>query len=256
MHEELNSHRPVTLELDHPHTTYLSFFSFFVFGYMSLNIQKFSQSNKLTKKRPTKHQCSNAHFARTSEKSTLYCQITPFSQTTDTESPTHYTSLSRLKTFPNHKPPQSQKTHKESIHNQNLDEKNGGERERVDLMQTLRPRYGHFVTLGRRDQAKQRFLRRRAMSFSIEVHFPAKFTASLGIFTGHIIHILGRACVDLLLAVNLFNGGNELEPLAGVGHGGAEETLAAGGGEGVTERSEYEEKEQDYDAKEECCYNV
>lgn len=94
------------------------------------------------------------------------------------------------------------------------------------------------------------------MPFSIEVHFSAKFAASFGIFTGHIIHILSRASVDLLLVVDFFYSSNELEPLPGVGDGGAEEALAAGGGEGITERSEHEEKEKDYDAEEECGYDV
>lgn len=94
------------------------------------------------------------------------------------------------------------------------------------------------------------------MPFSIEVHFSAKFAASFGIFTGHIIHILSRASVDLLLVVDFFYSSNELEPLPGVGDGGAEEALAAGGGEGITERSEHEEKEEDYDAEEECGYDV
>lgn len=94
------------------------------------------------------------------------------------------------------------------------------------------------------------------MPFSIEVHFSAKFAASFGIFTWHIIHILSRASVDLLLVVDFFYSSNELEPLPGVGDGGAEEALAAGGGEGITERSEHEEKEEDYDAEEECGYDV
>ena len=68
------------------------------------------------------------------------------------------------------------------------------------LAQALWPLNPNSVPLRGRNQAKGRLLRCRTMPFPVEIHLSTKLAINPGIFTGHMIHHLGRARINYRVA--------------------------------------------------------
>lgn len=111
------------------------------------------------------------------------------------------------------------------------------------LVQAFWPVDRKTVPLGRRNQAQRRLVGRRTMPLSIKIHVSTELTVQPRILTRHVINSIGRARLDGLLEARLHKL-NQAVALPRIRRG-AEEGLAARGGEGVAERSENEEEEEE-----------